>query len=162
MKYQMTIEQQKEIEKARKENKNKNIEKRLRVLSLKAEGATYNEIIRITGYSKASVANIVKLYFEKGIEEIVTNKYSGNHRNLSYEEECKFLEGFDKKALNGQIVEVREIKEAYEKKVGHRIGNGQIYTFLARHNWRKIMPRSRHPKKANEEAIEASKKLSKL
>ena len=44
MKYQMTIEQQKEIEKARKENKNKNIEKRLRVLSLKAEGATYNEI----------------------------------------------------------------------------------------------------------------------
>lgn len=129
---------------------------------MKAEGATYNEIIRITGYSKASVANIVKLYFEKGIEEIVTNKYGGNHRNLSYEEECKFLEGFDKKALNGQIVEVREIKEAYEKKVGHRIGNGQIYTFLARHNWRKIMPRSRHPKKANEEAIEASKKLSKL
>ena len=94
----MTIEQQKEIEKARKENKNKNIEKRLRVLSLKAEGATYNEIIRITGYSKASVANIVKLYFEKGIEEIVANKYGGNHRNLSYEEECKFLEGFDKKS----------------------------------------------------------------
>ena len=71
-------------------NKNKNLKKRLRVLSLKAEGAAYKEIMRITGYSKANVANIVKLYFEKGMEEIVTNKYGGNHRNLSYEEEYNF------------------------------------------------------------------------
>lgn len=42
-------------------------------------------------------------------------------------------------------------------KVGHSIGNGQIYRALKRHNWRKVMPRSRHPKKASEEAINASK-----
>ena len=56
----MTMEQQNEIEKARKENKNKNIEKRLRVLSLKAEGATYKEIIRITGYSKSKCCKYSK------------------------------------------------------------------------------------------------------
>ena len=27
-----------------------------------------------------------------------------------------------------------------------------------RHNWRKVMPRSKHPQKADEEEIEASKK----
>lgn len=68
------------------------MERRLKVLSLKAEGATYKEIMTITGYSKANVAKIVRLYFEKGIEEIVTNKFGGNHRNLSYEEESKSLE----------------------------------------------------------------------
>ena len=31
---------------------------------------------------------------------------------------------------------------------------------LERHNWRKVMPRSRHPKKASDEAIEASKKIN--
>ena len=160
MRYLITKEQQNEIEKARKENKDKRIERRLRVLSLKGEGATYREIMTITGYSKANVAKIIKIYFEKGLSEIITNKLGGNHRNLSYAEESELLEFFAKKAEQGQIVEVREIKEAYEIKVGHSIGGGQIYYVLARHNWRKVMPRSKHPQKASEEAIEASKKLS--
>ena len=36
---------------------------------------------------------------------------------------------------------------------------GHIYAVLHRNGWRKTMPRSRHPKKASDEAIEASKKL---
>jgi len=45
-------------------------------------------------------------------------------------------------------------------KVGHRISSGQIYRVLHRHDWRKVMPRSRHPKKASEEVIATSKKLT--
>ena len=56
--YRMNEEQKLEIEKARKENRDKRVENRLRVLSLKAEGATYKEIMTITGYSKANIANI--------------------------------------------------------------------------------------------------------
>ena len=51
-----------------------------------------------------------------------------------------------------------EIKEAYIKLVGHSIGHEQIYRVLRRHGYRKIMPRSRHPKKAGDEEIEQSKK----
>ncbi|MBR4040361.1 MAG: winged helix-turn-helix domain-containing protein [Clostridia bacterium] len=40
-----------------------------------------------------------------------------------------------------------------------KVSDTQIYYVLHRHGWRKIMPRSRHPKKASEEAIEASKNL---
>lgn len=158
MKYKMTLEQKIEIAKARKENKNKQIEKRLMVLSLRAEGAGYKEIIEKTGYCKSNVANIIKIYFEKGISEITTMKYGGNYRNISYAEESEILEQFREKSEQGQIVEVKEIKAAYEKRVGHSIGGSQIYYVLARHGWRKVMPRSKHPKKASDETIEASKK----
>ena len=50
---------------------------------------------------------------------------------------------------------------SYEQAVGHRTGGSQIYYVLRRHGWRKVMPRSKHPKKASEEVIETSKKLKK-
>ena len=55
MKCQITAEQKQEIERARKNNKNKQKEKRLKVLYLRAEGASYKEIIKATGYSKANI-----------------------------------------------------------------------------------------------------------
>ena len=78
---------------------------------------------------------------------------------MSYAEEAKLLAQYEQQAEAGQMVETSEIKKAYEEKVGHRIGGQQIYLVLARHGWRKVMPRSKHPKKADDEAIEASKKL---
>lgn len=79
---------------------------------------------------------------------------------MSFEAEGEFLAEYKAMAEKGQIVEVSAIKAAYEAKVGHTIGGGQIYYVLHRHGWRKVMPRSKHPKKASNEAIEASKKCS--
>lgn len=79
---------------------------------------------------------------------------------MSFEEEEAFLKQFEEKAEKGQIITAKEIEKAYIEKVGHSIGSGQIYYLLKRHGFRKIMPRSKHPKKATEEAIEASKKLT--
>lgn len=59
-----------------------------------------------------------------------------------------------------ELIESSDIKAAYEEKVGHSIGSGQIYYTLKRHGWRKIKPRRRHPKKASAKVIEASKKLT--
>ena len=80
---------------------------------------------------------------------------------MSYVEDEAILEPFRKAAEAGEIVSVRDIEDAYRKAVGHSIGTAQIYYVLRRHNWRKVMPRSKHPKKANEEVIETSKKLTK-
>lgn len=79
---------------------------------------------------------------------------------MSFEEESELLSGFFEQAQKGQIVEVSKIKKAYVEKAGHDIGNGQIYYVLKRNSWRKVMPRSKHPKKASDEAIETSKKLT--
>ena len=74
------------------------------------------------------------------------------------EEEEKFLKQFEERAEKGELLSTNEIKEAYIKLVGHSIGHEQIYRVLRRHGYRKIMPRSRHPKKAGDEEIEQSKK----
>ncbi len=157
---EISEEQQEEIKAARKKNRDKKVEKRLQAIELRGEGKTREEIQKVTGFTPEYISSIIKRYTEKGMEAITGSHYKGNRRNLSYEEEEKILFPFKEKAEAGQIVEVGEIKAAYIAKVGHSIGNGQIYYVLKRHGWRKVMPRSQHPNKASEEAIDASKKLS--
>jgi hypothetical protein len=98
-----------------------------------------------------------------GLGAIVDNHYRGNHRNTSIEEEKRLLEPFMDAAKAGQIVEVRDILRAYEEALGRTFekDHGRIYRVLDRHGWRKVMPRSKHPKQASPEAIDASKKLTK-
>lgn len=103
------------------------------------------------------VSHWVSVYVKGGIDALLSKKRTGNHRNLSEEEENKLLADFTKQSESGQLIDLNELKSAYIKKVGHSIGGSQIYRVLKRHGWRKVMPRSKHPKKANDEAIEASK-----
>jgi len=78
---------------------------------------------------------------------------------MSVEEEALFLEQFREMAEQGHMLNIHKIRDAYEKEVGHRIGCAQVYRILHRHGWRKVMPRSKHLKKASKEVIETSKKL---
>ena len=148
------------IEKARKENKNKRAEARLKALELRAKGATAKEVSEATGFHPASVTRLVAKYRDYGLEAISGNHYGGNRRNMSVEEEAAILAPFRKRAEKGEMIEVKEIEAAYQAAVDHPISVSQIYFVLHRHGWRKVMPRSRHPKKASDEMIEASKKLS--
>ena len=158
--YKITSEQKTELETVRKETKEKNVARRLRALILRAEGRNLKEIGLACEYHWSYVSQLVATYCTQGLSAIVENHYTGNRRNMSIEEEAEFLSDFKTKAEQGQIVEVSDIAAAYEKKVGHSIGSGQIYYVLARHGWRKVMPRSEHPNKASDEDIEASKKLT--
>ena len=149
-----------EIKARRKANQNKKIEKRLQVLEMQGEGKSQKEIQEATGFCRSYVNKIIKTYLEDGIAAVGESHYRGNRRNLSFEEEAEVLAPFAKEAEAGHMIEVSKIKAAYIEKVGHSIGNGQIYYVLKRQGWRKVMPRSQHPNKASEEAINASKKLS--
>ena len=157
--YKITEEQQKEIAEARKENKNKNVERRLKAIALRAEGKTLREIGEQCGYHPSYISNILSAYNKSR-----SNYWKSLHRqssDMSYEEEEVLLEQFRKRAEAGEIVEVSEIKAAYEAALGRRIeSRSLIYYILRRHGWRKVMPRSRHPKKASEEEVDSSKKLN--
>lgn len=161
-KYEFSNEEIKEITRMCKENKNKNVDRRLRAVFLYAHGEKRAVIAEKTGYSPSYVSRLIGKFRKKGLAALTENNYLGNNRNMSLEEEKEFLNNFKVKAEKGNIVSTNEIKIAYEKKVGHRIGGGQIYRVLKRNKWRKLMPRSKHPKKASTEAIEASKKLTLL
>ena len=162
MSYTFTAQDLEIIREARNKNKDKRAEVRLHTLQLRAEGMRSKDIAAKVGVSAPYVSQLAAKYFAGGIEAIAGNHYGGNRRNMSYEEEELILKPFYATAEKGKMVEISEIEEAYQEKVEHRIGNVQIYRVLHRHGWRKIMPRSKHPKKASEEAINASKKLSGL
>ena len=157
--YEISESQLLEIEAARKKNRNKNVERRLCVLVMRAEGKSLEEISEKTGYHISTASKLIARYMRDGISAIAENHYKGNRRNMSFEEEAAILAPFIERAERGEIVDIKEIAAAYQKAVPHKVSDTQIYYVLHRHGWRKIMPRSRHPKKASEEAIEASKKL---
>ena len=157
--YEISQSQLLEIEAARKKNRNKNVERRLYVLVMRAEGKSLEEISEKTGYHISTASKLIARYMRDGISAIAENHYKGNRRNMSFEEEAAILTPFIERAKRGEMVDIKEIAAAYQKAVPHKISDTQIYYVLHRHGWRKIMPRSRHAKKASEEAIEASKKL---
>ena len=163
--HQITTEQLAEIEKLRIKNRDKNKEKRLKVLVLHAKGEKHSLIADKTGFAATYISVIVSKFCKHGLSSIVANSYKGNRRNLSFEEEKALLEPFRVAAAAGNVVEISAIKAAYEELTGTILednNKGQIYRVLKRHVWRKIMPRSKHPNKATDEVIEASKKLTML
>ena len=61
----------------------------------------------------------------------------------------------------GQMITVAEIAKAYDEQFGMKHATpSTVYYLLHKHGWRKLLPRSRHPKRASEEVVEASKKLT--
>ncbi len=158
-KYRFSREEIAAIKEARRLNKDKRADARLKALELRAEGMKSEEVSQATGFHAAYVTTLVAKYREKGLEAISGNHYGGNRRNMSIEEEAAILAPFKARAEKGELVEIGEIEAAYRNAVGHSIGTSQIYYVLHRHGWRKVMPRSRHPQKAGEEVIETSKKL---
>ena len=159
-KYEINAEKMEELQRARKKNRDKNIDRRLQALILYGEGQTGKDISAATGYSRQYLYELYQKYFAKGLKAIMGNHYGGNHRNMSFEEEAAFLEQFTDDADGGRITDVSAIKAAYDERVGHETGHGQIYYVLHRHGWGKKLPRSKHPKSAEPEAVEASKKLT--
>jgi transposase len=143
-----------------KKNKLKRVDKRLQVIRLYFEGEKQSKIAKKLGYTRVWVCKLIKEYHEKGLEEYARHKYGGNRRNMSEEAESEILMQFEADSNRGQLVVANTIKKAFDEKLGRDTGRGYIYMLLKRHKARKIVPRTTHPKKANGEAIEASKKLT--
>jgi transposase len=156
----ISTEEDQEIMAAEKATQDKHISRKLRAIMLRYEGLNNEEAGKRLGLSGVRVSQLVSEYKKNGLEKFSQKKYGGNHRNMSEAEEEEILSRFRDQAESGQVIIARDIKRAFDEKLGRDTGRGYIYMLLARHEWRKTMPRSRHPKKADEEAIEASKKLN--
>ncbi len=99
-----------------------------------------------TGTTKRTVHQVISDYNRQGVEAIETPGKGGRRRGyMSLSEEKNFLTQFMDSALTGLITTVTKIKQAYEAKIGQKVDRTTIYRLLARHEWRKVMPRSHHP-----------------
>lgn len=105
------------------------------------------DIAKHIGVSKGFVRQVIQQYNRHGSEALMT-RGKGGRRNcyLSWQAEKELIESFKKKAKLGHITTVKEIKLAYEQKIGHPVHKTTIYRLLDRHEWHKIVPRPNHPK----------------
>ena len=159
--YTISADEYQKLVEAEKQCKDKRTSKKLTVLLIRFSGVSIAETAQRMNCSERKVARLVSEYKKQGLEEFVRCKYAGgNHRSLSEEEENDILAQFEKMAEEGHIVTAQDIKKAFDERIGKDTGRGYIYMLLKRHGWRKVMPRAKHPKKADEEAIQASKKLT--
>ena len=104
------------------------------------------QIARAVGLSEASVRCFHSRYLRHGIAVLQSRSRGGRrHQNLSLEQEQQLLSQFLPEAERGGMLEVSHVQAGYEEMVGHAVPKSTVYRLLARHGWRKLAPRPRHP-----------------
>jgi len=144
-----------------KQAKSKSEFQRIQAVYLRAATTlTPEEIADALAWHPGTVRNIHSAFLRTGDDVFQISVRGGRHReNLSVEEEDVLLSQFTADASDGGIIVVSSIKAAYEQKLGQVVPKSTVYRMLARHDWRQIVPRPRHPK-SDTEAQEAFKKTS--
>lgn len=122
--------------------------RRVQVILLLAKHRwSYEQIASVTGYAPSTVRDLQTRFFREGESALINRKkHRERHQYMKREQEREFLEGFTQSALQGELVRVQEIQNAYEKQIGRKVVTTTIYRLLHRHGWRKITPRPKHPK----------------
>jgi transposase len=110
-------------------------------------GLSADQVATAIGWHPSSVRKLQSLYLREGGAALKRTGRGGRRRqNLTLEKEQQLLQEFLCQSELGGILEVSRVKAAYEQAVGHRVPKSTVYRMLARHGWRKIAPRPRHPK----------------
>jgi transposase len=114
----------------------------------------------VLGWHVSSVYDLHSRYLRPGVTALPGPGRGGRHRhNLSLAQQQELLAQFDEAAAQGGWLEARAVRNAYTKLVDHPVPKSTVYRLLARHGWRKLAPRPRHPK-ADPVMQEAFKKSS--
>lgn len=119
-----------------------------------------DEIALHPGVSATTVHRVISRYHRLGPAVIEHAEKGGRHHEyLPLEQEQAFLQPFFARAPQGEIATVEPIQQAFEAQVQHEVPINSIYRLLHRQGWRKLAPRSRHPKAHPQEQEAFQKKL---
>ncbi len=77
MRYKFSEEDHEKIKTARKKNQDKQTDRRLTVLEMRCEGKKQREISEKTGFHQSHVCNLIRQYFEEGLESITESNIPG-------------------------------------------------------------------------------------
>ena len=144
----MTGSERRRLAQALRKEKDKKHYQRLQMVMLRAQGLTQPAIAAATGTSRSTVNRAHMAYDRGGLEALRPKPRGGRIRaNMTMAEEKALIAGFVKAAGAGELWNIHEIKAAYERAIGRRTGETTIYGLLARHGWRKLLPRPHHPQR---------------
>jgi transposase len=131
---------------------------RIQMVLMRESGMTQPKIAEVMGVSLSTVNRAHMAYDSGGIKALTPKPNGGRRReNMSVAEEKALLARFTKTAGAGELVNIHELRLAYEEAIGHETSDSTIYNLLHRHKWRKLMPRPFHPNR-NRTAQNAFKK----
>ena len=121
---------------------------RIQMVLLRESGMTQPAIADAMGVSLSTV-NRAHMAYDHGGRKALRRKPSGGRKreNMTLVEEKALLTRFAKAAGAGELLNIHDLKVAYEKAIGHETSKSTVYNLLARHGWRKLMPRPFHPKR---------------
>lgn len=121
---------------------------RIQMVLLRESGMTQPLIAAAMGVSLSTVNRAHMAYDQGGIKALKPRPSGGRKReNMTLDEEKALLACFAKAAGAGEMLNIHDLKAAYEKAIGHETSKSTIYNLMARHGWRKLMPRPFHPRR---------------
>src|SRR6516162_2784364 len=121
---------------------------RIQMVLLRESGMTQPAIAEAMGVSLSTVNRAHMAYDHGGIKALKPKPIGGRQReNMMLCEEKALLARFGKTAGAGELLNIHDLKVAYEKAIGHATSDSTVYNLLHRHGWRKLMPRPHHPKR---------------
>jgi len=124
--------------------------RRVLCVKLALDGKPAAEIARLLGWNPNSVQRVWGRYRAEGEAALLGRPCGGRHHAyLTPEEEDALLTPFLAEAEAGEVLVAGPIQAAYEARVGKAVPKSTLYRLLARHGWRKVAPRRRHPEQAD-------------
>ena len=121
---------------------------RIQKVLLRENGLTQPAIAAAMGASLSTVNRAHMAYDQGGIKALKPKANGGRkHENMMLTEEKALLARFAKWAGAGEMLNIHDLKAAYEQAIGHATSDSTVYNLLHRHGWRKLMPRPFHPKR---------------
>ncbi len=121
---------------------------RVQMVLLRESGMTQGGIAAVMGVSLSTVNRAHMAYADGGIKALKPKPNGGRkHENMTVATEKVFLARFAKAAGAGEMLNIHDLKAAYEQAIGHVTSDSTVYNLLHRHGWRKLMPRPFHPKR---------------
>jgi transposase len=122
---------------------------RVQCVWLATQGQTADQIAQALGWHPNSVRRVQRRFGVEGEAALLGGPAGGRrHQYLPEAAEARLLEPFLGPAERGGVLVATAVKAAYEQAVGRRVPKSTVYRLLARHGWRKVTPRPRHPKQA--------------
>jgi transposase len=124
----------------------------------KVEKISASNVAKAVGSTTGMVYHWAHRYKKLGIEGLIKKPTGGRTwAYMTLEEEKKLLDSITEDAMNGLIVISKIVRKKAGQILGKPVSADYAEDLLNRHGWRKIAPRTRHPK-STPEIQEAFKK----
>ena len=119
---------------------------RVMCIRLLALGWEAQDVAEAVGLSRSSVYRRKAEFLSEGADVLSTDGWGGRRKGiLSEAEEAEFVAHFEDAARGGRLVTAAVMLGELARRCGKPASASTLYRILARHGWRKVVPRPRHP-----------------